>query len=143
MRDLHDAAHTWEMSVQLDWIPRADDFAARLVLIRHEMGWNLKEAALACGIRAQSWREWELEHRKPRDYEKICHQISDQSGCNLVWLMTGIRPSSPDGYRNGPGGKPTRAEIRSSLLPRLDSNQEPSDSTLPFELPGMPLQICA
>lgn len=103
------------MTTQVDWIPAADDFATRLVLIRHEMGWNLKEAALACGIRAQSWREWELEHRKPRDYEKVCQQISKRSGCNLVWLMTGYTPPPPNG---GGGG---------SLLPRLDSNQQPSD----------------
>lgn len=80
------------MTAHLDWIPRADDFATRLVLIRHEMGWNLKEAALACGIRAQSWREWELEHRKPRDYELVCGQIAARSGCNKVWLMTGYAP---------------------------------------------------
>lgn len=85
------------MTVQLDWIPRADDFASRLVLIRHEMGWNLKEAAIACGIRAQSWREWELKHRKPQDYEAVCQKIAQRSGCNLVWLMTGYEPPSPDG----------------------------------------------
>lgn len=91
------------MTVQIDWIPSTDDFAARLVLIRHEMGWNLKEAALACGIRAQSWREWELEHRKPRDYEGVCQQISERSGCNKVWLMSGYRPP--------PGGGAPRAPI--------------------------------
>ena len=90
------------MTVQVDWIPRTEDFATRLVLIRHEMGWNLKEAALACDIRAQSWREWELEHRKPRDYENVCRQISQHSGCNFVWLMTGYVP--PNG-----GGAPAAA----------------------------------
>ena len=95
--------HNQQMTVQLDWIPSTDDFAARLVLIRHEMGWNLKEAALACGIRAQSWREWELEHRKPRDYERVCHQIAEHSGCNRVWLMTGyVPPNRP--ARNIPTG---------------------------------------
>lgn len=85
------------MSEQVDWIPGADDFASRLVLIRHEMRWNLKEAALACGVRAQSWREWELQNRKPRDYEDVCRQIAGRSGCNLVWLMTGYAPPGPDG----------------------------------------------
>lgn len=93
------------MSVQLDWIPRHDDFSARLVLIRHEMKWNIKEAALACGIKAQSWREWELEHRTPRDYERICRQIAKQSGCNVVWLMSGYEPPTPDG---GPAATPHR-----------------------------------
>jgi hypothetical protein len=112
------------MSVQLDWIPRIEDFATRLVLIRHEMGWNLKEAALACDIRAQSWREWELEHRKPRDYEQICRKISERSGCNFVWLMTGYRPTPPQGGTTG------------SLLPRMDSNHQPSDLHHLIRLPA-------
>lgn len=97
LHEMHAQAHTHTMTVQLDWIPRHDDFAARLVLIRHEMKWNIKEAALACGIKAQSWREWELEHRTPRDYERVCRQIAQQSGCNLVWLMSGYEPPSPGG----------------------------------------------
>ena len=83
------------MSTVRDWIPSTSDFAARLVLVRHQMGWNLKEAALACGVKAQSWREWELENRKPRDYEGVCRQISDRSGCDFVWLMTGVGRSTP------------------------------------------------
>ncbi|ACI06248.1 immunity repressor [Mycobacterium phage BIB8] len=90
------------MSTVRDWVPTADDFATRLVLVRHQMGWNLKEAAMACGIKAQSWREWELENRKPRDYEGVCRQVSARSGCNLVWLMTGVNPLPPnDGSRLG------------------------------------------
>ena len=110
------------MSVQLDWIPRIEDFATRLVLVRHEMGWNLKEAALACDIKAQSWREWELEQRKPRDYEKICRKIAGRSGCNFVWLMTGYTP--PDSRPPG------------SLLPRMDSNHQPSDLHHLIRLPA-------
>lgn len=97
LHEMHAQAHNRTMTVQLDWIPRHDDFAARLVLIRHEMKWNIKEAALACGIKAQSWREWELEHRTPRDYERVCRQIAQQSGCNLVWLMSGYEPPNPGG----------------------------------------------
>lgn len=92
------------MTVQLDWIPSVDDFAARLVLIRHEMGWNLKEAAIACSIHAQSWREWELEHRKPRDYEEVCKKISSRSGCDYVWLMTGRGAPTPRGGNEKAGG---------------------------------------
>lgn len=116
------------MTTQVDWIPAADDFATRLVLIRHEMGWNLKEAALACGIRAQSWREWELEHRKPRDYEAVCQQISKRSGCNLVWLMTGYTP--PNG-----GGAPA-APIPAEQSPLPGSNRGP----LAYLVAGRPAQ---
>lgn len=72
-----------------NWVPRTGNFATRLVLVRHEMGWNVKEAALACGIKPQSWREWELSGRRPRDYEGICRQIAERTACNLIWLLAG------------------------------------------------------
>lgn len=86
------------------WVPETDSFAVRLVLVRHKMGWNAKEAALACGIKAQSWREWELSGRRPRDYEGICKQIAARTQCDLIWLMAG----NPN-----------------PQLPRKDSNLQP------------------
>lgn len=53
------------------------------------MGWNAKEAALACGIKPQSWREWELSGRRPRDYEGVCKQIAARTQCDLIWLLVG------------------------------------------------------
>lgn len=95
------------MTTQLpDWVPDPDHFSVRLVLLRHQMGWNAKEAALACGISPQSWREWEHSGRRPRDYEGICKQIAVRTQCNLIWLMTG----SPN-----------------PQLPREDSNLQPFD----------------
>jgi hypothetical protein len=73
-----------------NWIPDYhDNFSVRLVLVRHQMGWNAKQAARACGIKPQSWREWETFGRSPRDYEGICRQIAAHTGCDLIWLMTG------------------------------------------------------
>ncbi len=72
------------------WVPDTDAFSVRLVLIRHQMGWNAKEAAVACGISPQSWREWEIYGRKPRNYVGVCKQIAERTKCDLVWLMTGI-----------------------------------------------------
>jgi len=93
------------MSTQTErWVPGVDTFAVRLVLVRHQMGWNAKEAALACGIKPQSWREWELLGRRPRDYEGVCKQIAARTRCDLIWLMVG----DPN------------------LLPRVDSNHQPS-----------------
>jgi hypothetical protein len=86
-----------------NWVPDIANFATRLVLVRHELGWNAKEAALACGIKAQSWREWELLGRQPRDYEAVCRQIAARTGVDLVWLSLGIGPP----------------------LPRVDSNHQP------------------
>ncbi len=71
------------------WVPDVASFGTRLVLVRHQMGWNAKEAALACGISPQSWRDWELFGRKPRDYEGVCKQIAERTQCDLIWLMTG------------------------------------------------------
>lgn len=72
-----------------DWVPDTNGFDTRLALIRHRMGWNIKEAALACGVSPQSWREWELQNRLPRDYITVCRTIAAHSGCNRNWLMTG------------------------------------------------------
>lgn len=98
------------MATVYRWVPDIDHFAVRLVLVRHQMGWNAKEAALACGISPQSWREWELGGRRPRDYEGVCRQIAERTGCDLIWLMV---------------GHPQRAALDAAPLPRLDSNQQP------------------
>lgn len=74
------------------WVPDTEQLSNRLAMVRHAMGWNMREAALACGIKAQNWREWE-DGRQPRDEGKVCAQISDRTGCDFVWLMTGyIKP---------------------------------------------------
>ena len=70
------------------WIP-PNVFGSRLAQIRNYRKWNLKEAALACGIAEASWREWELSGRRPQGYEEICQKISDRTGCDLIWLMLG------------------------------------------------------
>lgn len=110
------------------WIPTADTFGARLAQIRHVMDWNAKEAALACGVAPQNWREWETSDRHPRNYEGICKQIAERTKCDLIWLMTG-NPS----YGKPIGGLP---------LPRLDSNQQPFDygpaNSLPARLYHIP-----
>jgi len=46
------------------WVPELT-FGARLALVRHKMGWNIKEAATSCGLPAQSWRGWEVDGREP------------------------------------------------------------------------------
>jgi transcriptional regulator with XRE-family HTH domain len=90
------------------WVPDVSQFSSRLAILRHAMGWNGKEAALACKVAAQSWREWE-DGRHPRDYEGACHKIADRTGCDYIWLMTGfIRPDTP------------------LLLPRLDPTAKPT-----------------
>jgi transcriptional regulator with XRE-family HTH domain len=71
------------------WVPE-DNFGARLALVRQRMGWNVKQAAEACGFGAQSWHNWE-DGKNPRGFETVARQISDATGCNLVWLLAGDR----------------------------------------------------
>lgn len=90
------------MSTQpvVGWGPDDAEFGARLALVRQRMGWgNVKEAALACGLPVESWRNWERDGRKPRDYIAVCQKISARTGADLSWLAG---------------------------LPRLDSNQQPA-----------------
>ncbi|SIG06991.1 Uncharacterised protein [Mycobacteroides abscessus subsp. abscessus] len=92
------------MTVQLDWIPDLSTFSSRLAAIRHQMGWNIKEAAVACAIRPSSWREWELSGRRPRGYQEICEEIAKHTGVDYVWLMTG-QDRRPKGEQLTSGGR--------------------------------------
>ncbi|GAS94369.1 Gp34 [Mycolicibacterium canariasense] len=99
MRELCDIRRmTTDASVER-WVPDASTFGARLALVRQRMGWNIKEAAIACALPAGSWREWELSGRRPRDLDEVCLKIADRTGCNDYWLMTGR--TSPNGGGDG------------------------------------------
>ncbi len=69
------------------WRPDDASFGARLALVRQRMGWgNVKEAALACGLPVESWRNWERDGRQPRDFIAVCARISERTGVDLAWL---------------------------------------------------------
>lgn len=72
-----------------NWVPTTDTFGMRLAMIRHMKGWNQKEAALACGLPAASWRGWELHDRLPRDVVQVCQRIADITGVDWQWLLAG------------------------------------------------------
>lgn len=72
------------------WIPDDSTFGARLALIRQRMAWgNVKEAATACGLPAESWRTWERDGVEPRGLLRVAKQISDRTGCDYAWLVGG------------------------------------------------------
>lgn len=85
-----------ETAIATGWVPELN-FAARLALVRNKMGWNAKEAALACGLPAQSWRNWEAGAR-PHDYPEVCQKIADRTGVSAAWLFglqgNGISPTT-------------------------------------------------
>lgn len=78
------------------WVADDREFGARLALIRQRMAWgNVKEAALACGVPVESWRNWERDGRLPRDLMTITAKIAARTGCDQAWLA---------GFNQRPGG---------------------------------------
>lgn len=74
------------------WTADDSTFGARLALIRQKMAWgNVKEAAVACGLPAESWRTWERDNVVPRRIVEIASIIADKTGCDYGWLLTGPR----------------------------------------------------
>lgn len=70
------------------WVPDLTAFSTRLAVVRNRMGWNAKEAALACGLPASSWRNWEAGKR-PHDLAMVCNTISRRTGVPATWLAFG------------------------------------------------------
>ncbi|WFF07219.1 hypothetical protein O7622_01060 [Micromonospora sp. WMMD1076] len=85
------AASTSLNGVELpdNWKPDTSAFGARLALLRWQLNFNMKEAALVCGFPAQSWRTWELDGTSPRDIVAVARQIADRTRCDYLWLLLG------------------------------------------------------
>lgn len=101
-----------DMSLNTDdttkWVPSSKSFGARLALVRHGMGWNISEAAEACGIAEGNWREWELNGRSPHNLaEKVEKIAAAARNVDDYWLLTG-KPSGifPDRPTDGLGELP-------------------------------------
>lgn len=72
------------------WVADDSTFGARLALVRQHMRWgNVKEAAQACGLPTESWRSWERDGRVPQRLVEIAATISNETGCDLSWLIMG------------------------------------------------------
>jgi transcriptional regulator with XRE-family HTH domain len=69
------------------WVPE-DTFGARLALVRQHLGWNVTEAATACGLTGQSWHNWEAGSL-PRDLVGTAAKIAEATGCEARWLVLG------------------------------------------------------
>lgn len=109
------------------FVPRTSSFGARLALIRWQMGWNMKEAALACGFSQQSWRGWEVGGHDPRGFSDVAERIADRTGIDEFWILTG---KDPDPQPGGPDeGK--KADSVSESKP-LDYKVGGSAEVVPF-----------
>ena len=74
-------------TIEEEWVP-VDTFGARLALIRQAKGWNVKEAADACGLNDQSWRNWEAGGGVQK-MDRVARKIAEATGVNYVWLLAG------------------------------------------------------
>lgn len=61
------------------------------------MGWNVKEAALACGLSESNWRGWEMDGRLPHKLNEVAAKIAKTSGVSKYWLMDG--EGQPSDYK--------------------------------------------
>lgn len=81
-----------QQSTAKGWMPDDSTFGARLALVRQRMGWgNVREAAVQCGVPAESWRTWERDGVEPRRIVEIAGLISRRTGCDYGWLLAGPR----------------------------------------------------
>lgn len=69
------------------WVPE-DTFGARIALVRQHRHWNMTQAAEACGVSPENWRNWEAG-RQPRDLYDAVKKISAGAGCDPRWLLGG------------------------------------------------------
>lgn len=127
------------MSTQIHgkFVPRTNTFGARLALIRWQMGWNMKEAALACGFSQQSWRGWELQGHDPRGFADVAERIAERTGVDEYWILTGKEPATPtdpdDGGISTPKLKPVSEREPLDYKVGVSAEEEPSNV---YELPG-------
>lgn len=124
-----------EAASEAPWTANDGTFAARLALIRQRMNWNVKEAALACGIPPQSWRTWESGAMpQGRMYFARCEQIAQVTGCDYGWLVDrrpsgSVKVTGPyvrrllllDGKKTAQSGKrtATQSPLISTVKPEL------------------------
>lgn len=89
-----------DMSAQPHWVP-TDTFGGRLILLRHQLGLTIEEAAERTGQKPATWSTWE-RGSMPRSMAAIVAAISLATGVSREWLMWGGPLSDP-----GSGGQPS------------------------------------
>lgn len=127
------------------FIPTTDTFGARLALVRQYMGWNQKEAALACGFPQATWREWELSGREPHRMDAAADKISAATKIDHYWLMSGRTsgPSPTPGKVTSPDGPRPEGSDVTSRYPRLASVQVIRHQAAARLAPNTPQKVAA
>ena len=112
------------------WTPDDSTFGARLALVRQRMGWgNVKEAAEACKLPVQSWRNWERDNVAPRNIVDIAGIIADRTGCDYGWLLAGSRLTSFAAARGAAGPETNSRYARpAAMTGRTRPNSHPKQA---------------
>jgi transcriptional regulator with XRE-family HTH domain len=76
-----------ESAVDAPLVPR-DTLAARLVMLRHELGLTVDAISAQCGLASATWSTWE-RGAHPRDLAAVIQKIADGTGYSRDWLMWG------------------------------------------------------
>ncbi len=72
----------------MGWAP-GESWGLRLAAVRQVMGWNVAEAARACGLAQASWANWE-DGKNPRDPITVVKKVAAATGVDQLWLL-GVR----------------------------------------------------
>lgn len=112
---------TYAEPITRGWTPDDTTFGARLALVRQRMGWgNVKEAAVACQLPVQSWRNWERDGVRPRNIDEIAWTIAERTGCDYGWLLAGSRLTTYAAARAAKGPE------ANSRYPRVPERTRPN-----------------
>jgi transcriptional regulator with XRE-family HTH domain len=119
-----------ELQQETPRIPR-DSFAARLVLIRHELGQHergkilpIDDVARRCEIAPATWSTWE-RGTNPQNMGAVAMKIASKTGYSREWLAFGGFPLPakreltlvPGGRRADDLTRPTRSPLLHSVNP--------------------------
>lgn len=125
---------SWPQSVNMStetthaWRP-TDTLAARLILMRRELGLSQREAAEKAGIPFGQWQGMEDGHRQPRGLDVKIQRIALAFNVDRNWLMWGGPLSS--GAPTPPSGPGTFAGSRLVNAFRRSPTGAPPATLLP------------
>jgi len=93
----------------------ADTLAARLLLLRHEMGWSQRKAATLTGVPYRVWQGME-SGLETRGLDRHVVAIAAASGYDRDWLMWGGPLSDPTSPTTPDAGSVTRQNHCATVL---------------------------
>lgn len=100
------------------WTASDATFAARLALVRQHMGWgNITEAAKACDVPTESWRNWERDGMEPRRIRTVAQKIATVTGCDFLWLLLG--PGRGEGGGGATAGSRRRVANAARMIAKV------------------------